>query len=110
VLRLALAAARATAFASRATGRGGGTTLPGRVLTALAPDAPRRLAGRLPRGCVLVSATNEFQGSASGIQVTQRVWCVLTVKSGQVTRSEAFIRPEHAVEAVAAWHSRPPTG
>jgi UDP-N-acetylmuramyl tripeptide synthase len=58
VLRLALAAARATAFASRATGRGGGTTLPGRVLTALAPDAPRRLAQRLPRGCVLVSATN----------------------------------------------------
>ena len=58
MLRLALAAARATAFASRATGRGGGTTLPGRVLTALAPDAPRRLAGRLPRGCVLVSATN----------------------------------------------------
>ena len=59
---------------------------------------------------VLVSATNEFQGSASGIQVTQRVWCVLTVKSGQVTRSEAFIRPEQAVEAVAARNSRPPTG
>ena len=58
MLRLALAAARATAFASRATGRGGGTTLPGRVLTALAPDAPRRLAQRLPRGCVVVSATN----------------------------------------------------
>jgi UDP-N-acetylmuramyl tripeptide synthase len=57
-MKLALAAARATAFASRATGRGGGTTLPGRVLTALAPDAPRRLAQRLPRGCVLVSATN----------------------------------------------------
>jgi lipid II isoglutaminyl synthase (glutamine-hydrolysing) len=57
-MRLALAAARATAFASRASGRGGGTTLPGRVLTALAPDAPRRLAQRLPRGCVLVSATN----------------------------------------------------
>jgi UDP-N-acetylmuramyl tripeptide synthase len=57
-MRLALAAARATAFASRATGRGGGTTLPGRVLTALAPDAPRQLAQRLPRGCVLVSATN----------------------------------------------------
>jgi UDP-N-acetylmuramyl tripeptide synthase len=57
-MKLALAAARATAFASRATGRGGGTTLPGRVLTALAPDAPRLLAARLPRGCVLVSATN----------------------------------------------------
>ncbi|MDX6539788.1 MAG: hypothetical protein QOI71_1398 [Gaiellales bacterium] len=57
-MRLALAAARATAFASRASGRGGGTTLPGRVLTALAPTAPRRLAARLPRGCVLVSATN----------------------------------------------------
>jgi lipid II isoglutaminyl synthase (glutamine-hydrolysing) len=58
VMRLALAAARATAFASRASGRGGGTTLPGRVLTALAPSAPKRLAARLPRGCVLVSATN----------------------------------------------------
>ena len=58
MMKLALAAARATAFASRATGRGGGTTLPGRVLTALAPDAPRRLAARLPRGCVVVSATN----------------------------------------------------
>ena len=58
MMKLALAAARATAFASRASGRGGGTTLPGRVLTALAPDAPRRLAARLPRGCVLVSATN----------------------------------------------------
>jgi UDP-N-acetylmuramyl tripeptide synthase len=58
VLRLGLAAARATALASRASGRGGGTTLPGRVLTALAPDAPRRLAARLPQGCVLVSATN----------------------------------------------------
>jgi UDP-N-acetylmuramyl tripeptide synthase len=57
-MRLALAAARATAFASRASGRGGGTTLPGRVLTALSPGAPRRLAARLPRGCVLVSATN----------------------------------------------------
>ena len=58
MMKLALAAARATAFASRASGRGGGTTLPGRVLTALAPDAPRRLAARLARGCVLVSATN----------------------------------------------------
>src|SRR3954453_14128443 len=57
-MRLALAAARATAFASRASGRGGGTTLPGRVLTALAPTAPRRLAERLPRGSVVVSATN----------------------------------------------------
>ena len=47
-MKLALAAARATAFASRATGRGGGTTLPGRVLTALAPDAPRRLAAAPP--------------------------------------------------------------
>src|SRR4051812_19563142 len=34
---------------------------------------------------VLLSATNQFQGSASGINVTQRLWCVLTVKSGQIT-------------------------
>jgi len=43
---------------SRAAGRGGGTTLPGRVALALDPAAPTRLAARLPLGSALVSATN----------------------------------------------------
>ena len=43
-----LAAARAVGAASRRSGRGGGTTLPGRVLLRLAPDAIARL-GAAPR-------------------------------------------------------------
>ena len=53
-----LAAARATGAASRASGRGGGTTLPGRLLLRLAPDAIGRLGRRLSRGTTIVSATN----------------------------------------------------
>jgi UDP-N-acetylmuramyl tripeptide synthase len=52
------AVARATGAVSRRTGRGGGTTLPGKTLLRLAPDAIERLAGRLRDGSVLVSATN----------------------------------------------------
>ena len=57
-LSAALRAARAAGALSRAAGRGGGTTLPGRVLLALDGAAPSRLAARLPLGCALVSATN----------------------------------------------------
>ena len=39
-------------------GAGGGTTIPGKVLSLLDPDALDRLAKRLPLGSVLVSATN----------------------------------------------------
>jgi UDP-N-acetylmuramyl tripeptide synthase len=49
---------RAAGRASRATGRGGGTTTPGRMLLRLAPTALRTLARRLPGGVVLISATN----------------------------------------------------
>jgi UDP-N-acetylmuramyl tripeptide synthase len=52
------AAARAVGAASRASGRGGGTTLPGRVLLRLAPDAISRLGSGLGRGVTLISATN----------------------------------------------------
>ncbi len=51
------AAARSIGVASRASGRGGGTTLPGRVLLRLAPDAIGRLGARLER-TTIVSATN----------------------------------------------------
>jgi UDP-N-acetylmuramyl tripeptide synthase len=50
--------ARALGAASRASGRGGGTTLPGRVLLRLAPDAIGRLGAGLDLGTTLVSATN----------------------------------------------------
>jgi lipid II isoglutaminyl synthase (glutamine-hydrolysing) len=53
-----IAAARAAGTLSRLTGSGGGTTLPGKLLSKLDPDAVDRLAARLPLGSVLVSATN----------------------------------------------------
>jgi UDP-N-acetylmuramyl tripeptide synthase len=53
-----VALARAIGAASRASGRGGGTTLPGRVLLRLAPGAIATLGARLDRGTAVVSATN----------------------------------------------------
>ena len=43
---------------SRATGRGGGTSLPGMVLNRLEPGALARLGGGLGGGAVYISATN----------------------------------------------------
>src|SRR3954453_11260229 len=53
-----VAAAKAVGTLVRASGRGGGTSLPGKVLTRLEPHAIRLLAGRLPQGSVVISATN----------------------------------------------------
>jgi UDP-N-acetylmuramyl tripeptide synthase len=53
-----LTAARVAGAASRASGRGGGTTLPGRLLLRMAPDAIARLGKRLDGGTAIVSATN----------------------------------------------------
>jgi lipid II isoglutaminyl synthase (glutamine-hydrolysing) len=50
-------AARAVGGLVRRSGRGG-TSLPGRVLVALDARAISRLAARLPRGSVVISATN----------------------------------------------------
>ena len=53
-----LLAARALGAASRASGRGGGTTLPGRALLRMEPAAIARLGAGLDRGSTLISATN----------------------------------------------------
>jgi len=53
-----LALSRVIGSASRASGRGGGTTLPGRVLLRLQPDAIARLGKGLRAGATIVSATN----------------------------------------------------
>ena len=53
-----LALSRAIGAASRRSGRGGGTTLPGRVLLRLEPEAIARLGAGLDRGTTIVSATN----------------------------------------------------
>ena len=58
-MRLAagLLAARAAGAVTRLAGRGG-TSLPGKVLMRAEPHAIARLAARLPRGSVVISATN----------------------------------------------------
>src|SRR5690349_23927963 len=58
LLRVKLATARAVGGLARRAGRGGGTSLPGKVLMALEPQAISELAARLPEGSVVVSATN----------------------------------------------------
>jgi UDP-N-acetylmuramyl tripeptide synthase len=51
-------AARAVGELARRAGRGGGTSLPGKVLMRLEPHAIAELAARLARGSVVISATN----------------------------------------------------
>jgi UDP-N-acetylmuramyl tripeptide synthase len=52
------AALRIAGKLSRIMGRGGGTTLPGKLLWKLDPGAIDLLARKLPQGSVLISATN----------------------------------------------------
>ena len=67
-----LAIARAAGALSRASGRGGGTTLPGRLLLRMAPDAIARLGSRLHGRTAIVSATNGKTTTASMIAVALR--------------------------------------
>jgi lipid II isoglutaminyl synthase (glutamine-hydrolysing) len=57
-LALEVGLARTAAGLSRLAGAGGGTTLPGKLLSKLDPGAVDRLAARLPQGSALISATN----------------------------------------------------
>ena len=57
-LALETRAARLVARLSRAAGRGGGTTLPGKLIWKIDPGAVDALSARLPHGALVVSATN----------------------------------------------------
>ena len=50
--------ARAAGRLSRRLGRGGGTSLPGKILLRMRPEALAELGSELPRGVTLISATN----------------------------------------------------
>jgi len=64
-LALELAVARSAGRLSRLAGRGGGTTLPGKLLATIDPGAVSALAARLPLGTAIVSATNGKTTTAS---------------------------------------------
>lgn len=65
MIRAKAAVARAAGRLSRASGRGGGTTLPGRLLLKMDPDAIDKLGARLAGGSTLISATNGKTTTAS---------------------------------------------
>jgi UDP-N-acetylmuramyl tripeptide synthase len=65
MLRLKLILARLVRVTSRRLGRGGGTTLPGRMLLRLDRHAIGRLADRLGGGTLVLSATNGKTTTAS---------------------------------------------
>jgi UDP-N-acetylmuramyl pentapeptide synthase len=65
VSKVKLGVAKSVGAASRLSGRGGGTSLPGKVLLRLQDDAIARLSEELPRGSVVISATNGKTTTAS---------------------------------------------
>ena len=64
-LALEIALARTAGRLSRLAARGGGTTLPGKILARIDSDAISTLASRLPEGAALISATNGKTTTAS---------------------------------------------
>jgi ketosteroid isomerase-like protein len=48
---------------------------------------------------VLVVTATRFRGSASGVASEQRIWNVVTVIGGKITRTEAYVDPQKALEA-----------
>lgn len=68
----------------RAAGRSGGTTLPGRILMRLRPDAIARLAKGIPGGSIVVSSTNGKTTTAAMISsiLSTAGWDVLHNKAG----------------------------
>ncbi len=58
MLRAKILAAQAVGGLARRAGRGGGTSLPGKLLIRLEPHAIGELSARLTRGSVVISATN----------------------------------------------------
>jgi lipid II isoglutaminyl synthase (glutamine-hydrolysing) len=67
-----LAIARATGSLSRRSGRGGGTTLPGRLLLRMEPDALSLLSAKLGFGSTIISATNGKTTTAGMIAAALR--------------------------------------
>ncbi len=78
MLRPAVTLARATGAVSRISRRGGGTSLPGRLLLRIEPDAIAELGGQLQRGSVVLSATN-------GKTTTTRMIATVLARAGVET-------------------------
>jgi UDP-N-acetylmuramyl tripeptide synthase len=101
-----IAAARAVGELARRAGRGGGTSLPGKVLIRLEPHAISELAQRLARGSVVLSATNGKTTTAGMIASTlERAGTALVhnraganMAGGIASTLLAAARPRHGIE------------
>ncbi len=49
---------------------------------------------------VIAVMTMRFQGASSGAGTEHRMWAVMTVKDGKITRTENYLDPAEALEAV----------
>ncbi len=79
MLRPAVTLARAAGTLSRLSRRGGGTSLPGKLLLRLEPQAIAELGAQLERGSVVVSATNGKTTTARMIASVLGEACIDTV-------------------------------
>ena len=50
---------------------------------------------------VLAVLTGRYRGSASGVELEQRNWAVVTVRDGLVARTEIYLDPAEALQAAA---------
>jgi ketosteroid isomerase-like protein len=48
---------------------------------------------------VIAVAQGHFRGTASGAEVEQRIWAVMTIRDGQVFRTELYSDPTDALKA-----------
>ena len=48
---------------------------------------------------VLAETAMQFHGESSEIDIEQRLWLVVTVADGKITRTEAYLTPSDALEA-----------
>ena len=48
---------------------------------------------------VLAETTMQFHGESSEIDIEQRLWLLVTVADGKITRTEAYVTPSAALEA-----------
>jgi ketosteroid isomerase-like protein len=53
-------------------------------------------------GRVLAVTTMRWHGAASEIDIEQRLWILLTVADGKITRSEGYLDPADALRAAGA--------
>jgi ketosteroid isomerase-like protein len=49
---------------------------------------------------VLAVSSNRMRAAASGMELEQRIWLLVTVRDGKIKRTEAYMDPAEALQAV----------